>query len=252
MSSDKICLDVQKREALGKSVAVLRKEEFVPAVVYGKDFTPMNIQAPYLDIARTVREAGTHTPVELSVDGKKQTALIKSVDMDYVKNRINHISFQAISADQIVTTEVPIIVVGFDESEAGKAGLEVMQSIDKLEIKAKPADLPEKLEISAADVKVNGDKLIISDIKLPNGVVLANPDESELTVASIIDPAIEAAKAEAAEAAAAAAQAEAEAAAAEQYYYDYSYNNSGGGYSGGGAATGSQSADNCLGDVVFN
>jgi large subunit ribosomal protein L25 len=210
MSNDKISLDVIKREATGKAVAKLRQTEIVPAVVYGKDFLPINVQAPYLDIQRTVRTAGTHSPVELAIDGEKQTVIIKSVGIDHVKNRINHVSFQAISADQIVTTEVPIEVVAFDESEAGKAGLEVMQSIETIEIKAKPADLPDKLEVSAAGVKEYGDRLTVADVTLPSGVALADPDEAELTIATIIDPAVEAAKAEEAEKAAA----EAEAAAA--------------------------------------
>jgi len=199
MSSDKVSLDVQKRENVGRSVARLREEEIVPAVIYGKDFTPMNVQAPYLEVSRTVREAGTHSPVELIIDNKKQSALIKSVDMDHVKNRISHVSFQAISSDQIVSTEAPVEIVDFDESEAAKAGLEIMQSIDKIEIKSKPADLPEKLVVSALNAKEAADKFIISDIKLPNGVTLAYPDEFELAIASVIDPEIEAAKAEAAE-----------------------------------------------------
>jgi large subunit ribosomal protein L25 len=207
MSSDKISLEVQKRVATGKAVKQLRQAEIVPAVIYGKDFLPANVQAPYLDIQQTVRLAGTHSPVELNLDGKKQSVIIKSVDIDHVKNRINHVSFQAISADQIVTTEVPIEITGFDESAAGKAGLEVMQSIDAIEIKAKPADLTDRLEISAASVTAAGDRLTISDIALPSGVSLANPDEAELTVASIIDPSVEAAKAEAAEKAAAEAEA---------------------------------------------
>jgi large subunit ribosomal protein L25 len=135
--------------------------------------------------------------------------------MDYVKNRISHVSFQAISADQIVTTEVPIEAVAFDESEAGKAGLEVMQSIESIEIKAKPADLPEKLEVDAAGTKEPGDRLTVADIALPSGVSLADADEAELTIASIIDPAAEAAKAEAAAKAAAEAEAAAKPATEE-------------------------------------
>lgn len=208
MSSDKIVLNVKKREITGKKVAALRAEEQVPAVVYGKDFEPVNIQANYLDLVRAVRAAGTHTPVELDIDGKKQAAIIKSYDMDHVKNQINHISFQAISADEIITTEVPVVVVSFGESEAGKAGFEVMQAIEEISVKAKPVDLPDKLEVDAAGVKEHGDKLLISDIKLPEGVALTFPDESELAIASIIDPAIEAAKQEAAEKAAAEAEAE--------------------------------------------
>lgn len=215
MSNDKIVLSVKKREVTGKKVATLRVEEQVPAVVYGKDFEPMNIQANYLDLARAVKAAGTHTPVELDIEGKKQAAIIKSYDMDHVKNQINHISFQAISADEIITTEVPVMIVAFDESEAGKAGFEVMQAIEEISVKAKPADLPDKLEVSAAEAKEHGDKLLISDIKLPENVTLTFPDESELAIASIVDPAIEAAKQEAAEKAAEEAEAEQAEVAAE-------------------------------------
>ncbi|GHU07209.1 50S ribosomal protein L25 [Alphaproteobacteria bacterium] len=213
MSSDKIQLDVAKREVTGKAVAKLREGGDLPAVIYGKDYAPINVQAPQLAVERAVREAGTHTPVVLKLDGKEQTAIIKTIDIDPVHNRLQHVAFQAVSADQIVTTEVPIIVVALDESEAGKAGLEVMQSIEHIEIKAKPADLPEKLEVSAAGTKEHGDKLTVADIVLPSGVELADEADRELTIATIVDPAIEAAKAEAAEKAA--AEAEAAAAPAE-------------------------------------
>lgn len=214
MSSDKIVLNVKKRELTGKKVAQLRAEDQVPAVVYGKDFEPVNIQANYLDLVRTIKQAGTHSLVELDIDGTKQTVIIKDFDIDPVKNRINHISFQAVSADQVVTTEVPIVVVAFNESEAGKAGFEIMQAIDEIQIKAKPADLPKQLEVSAISSKEHGDKLVISDIKLPEGVLLADENDSELTIASVVDPAIEAARQEAIEKAEAEKQAAAEAAAA--------------------------------------
>ena len=210
MSSDKIVLEVQERDVTGKKVAALRREELVPAVIYGADYEPTNIQVPYLAIERVARKAGTHIPIEIDLDGKKQTAIIKSIDMDPVKNQISHVSFQAISADQVVTAEVPIEVIELEESEAGKAGFTVMQAMEEVEIKAKPADLPEKVTVSARDMKEHGDKLTISDIVLPSGVELADEGDKELAVATIIDPAIEAAKQEAAEKAAA----EAEAAAA--------------------------------------
>jgi large subunit ribosomal protein L25 len=217
MANDKIGLEVKQRQATGKQVAGLRAAEMVPAVIYGKDFAPINVQAPYLAIQRVVKVAGTHSPVELDIEGQKQTAIIKSIDMDYVNNRIAHISFQAVKADQIVTTEVPVVIVDEDESEAQKAGLMVMQSVEELEIKAKPADLPERLEISAKDLKEHGDKLTVADIKLPAGVEFTE-DEPELTIATVQDPAVLAAANEAADKAAEEEQkqaAEAEAPVAE-------------------------------------
>ena len=210
MSNDRISLAVEKREISGKKVAQVRDAGLIPAVIYGADFEPVNIQAPYLDFQKVVRTAGTHSPVDIKIgDSKVQTAIIKTIDINPVTNRISHVAFQAVSADQVVTTYVPIIVIDEDESEAKKAGLNIMQFVDELEIKAKPADLPERLEISAKDLKVDGEKLTVADIKLPEGVAFADKDEDfqELTIATVQDPVALAAAAEAAEKAVAEAEA---------------------------------------------
>ncbi len=187
MKSDRITLNVDKREVSGKKVAQLRKQGIVPAVVYGADFAPESVQAGAVAMNRVVAEAGTHTPVELEIGGKKQTAIIKNVEIDHVRNQIQHVSFQAVSKNEIITTEVPIVIVGEDESEAQKAGLVILQAIEKLEVKAKPGDLPEALEVSAKDLKEHGDKLTVADLTIPSGVELLEEDE-ELTIASVYEP----------------------------------------------------------------
>jgi glutathione S-transferase len=72
------------------------------------------------------------------------------------------------------------------------------------------------LTVSAAGTAEAGDRLTVADITLPSGVSLADADEAELTIASIIDPVAEAAKAEAAEKAAAEAEKAAQPAAEEE------------------------------------
>jgi large subunit ribosomal protein L25 len=190
MSTDRISLVVSKREVSGKKVAKLREQGIIPAVIYGADFTPVNVEAPIVALQKTVAAAGMHTPVELVLDGKKQTAIIKTIDVDHVRNRLQHISFQAVSKDEIVTTRVPIVIDDEDESEAKKAGLIILQSVEDLEIKAKPDDLPEALHVSAASLHEHGDKLTVADVAIPDGVELVDPDDdiSELTIASVYEP----------------------------------------------------------------
>ena len=209
-NNDKVGLKVTKREATGKKVKALADESIVPGVVYGKDFTPVNVQADYNTLVKVVRTAGSHTPVELDIDGKVQTVIIKAWTMDYAKNRLNHVDFQAVSKDQIVTTFIPVAIVDEESSEAQKAGLMIMQTIEELEVKAKPADLPDKLEISARTLVAHGDKLTVADVTLPRGVELVDDDEN-LTLAVVEDPAVLAAANEAADKAADEAQAQAQA-----------------------------------------
>ncbi len=187
---DKINLSLDVREAQGKKVASLRKEGLVPGVIYGQGLDPILVQSPYNVLEKAVREAGKHTPVHVTVDGKKKITLIKDIDRDPVKSRIRHVSFHAVKAGDVVTAEVPIQLVGIGESEAEKAGLVVLQAIERIEIKAKPASLPESLEVSIVRLATTDDKLTLADITLPEGVEFADAElDTELVVANVYEPA---------------------------------------------------------------
>ncbi len=187
---DKINLKLDIRELQGKKVIRLRQQGQVPGVVYGQGFDPILVASEYNVIEKVVRDAGKHTPVHLTIDSKKKIALIKDIDRDPVKARIRHVSFHAVKANEVVHAEVPIHLIGLGESEAEKAGLIVLQAIETVEIKAKPADLPEALELSVETLKTDEDKLLLSDIVLPEGVEYADVDQDlELVVANVYEPA---------------------------------------------------------------
>ena len=91
--------------------------------------------------------------------------------------------------------------------------------MEEIDVKAKPADLPESIEVDASGLKTAEDGIIVADLKLPKGVELADKElDPESAVANVYDPAQEAAEreaeAEADKAAEEARAAEAEAAAA--------------------------------------
>ncbi|OYX53976.1 hypothetical protein B7Y92_00960 [Candidatus Saccharibacteria bacterium 32-50-13] len=187
---DKINLTLGQRELQGKKVARLRKEGIVPGVIYGHNLDPMLVQAPYNILEKAVRDAGKHTPVHVTIDGKKKITLIKDIDREPVKMRIRHVSFHAVKASDVVTAEVPITLTGEGESAAEKAGLVVLQAIEHIEIKAKPADLPEALEVSITGLATTEDKLTLGDITLPNGVEFADAEvDRDLVVANVYEPA---------------------------------------------------------------
>ena len=187
---EKITLTLSPRTAQGKKAAKLRKQGFVPGVIYGQGFAPILVQSPYGDVEKVVREAGRHTPVVVTVDGKKKTTLIKDIDRDPVKATIRNVSFHAVKANESVVTEVSIVLTDVDESEAKRAGLIVLQTIESIEIKAKPADLPSELVLSAKALAREGDKLTIGDIVLPQGVEFADVEQDrDLVVANVYEPA---------------------------------------------------------------
>ena len=187
---DKINLTLAVRDQQGKKVSGLRRDGFVPGVVYGEGFDPILVKSEYGVIDKVVREAGKHTPVHITVDGKKKITLIKDIARDPVRSRILNVSFHAVKASDVVHAEVPIHLVGEGESPAERAGLIVLQAIETVEIKARPADLPDALEVSIAGLATDEDKITLADITLPAGVEYADVEQDlELVVANVYEPA---------------------------------------------------------------
>ena len=213
-------LTLEKREVTGKKLKNLRAEGMIPSVIYGAGKDPELMASEYVATEKVLLDAGYHSPIDLSVDGKKKLAIVKEVDVDPISRRIMNIEFQAISAKEAVVATTPIVVVNFEESEASKTYHFAMNLlIDEIDVKAKPADLPKELTIDASALVEVDDKLTLSAIKLPEGVEYADKEiDLEQVVVALYDPAAEAEKRaaeEAAEAAAAAEAAESEEGASE-------------------------------------
>lgn len=192
-------LALEKRELAGKKAKLLRAKGLIPSVVYGSK-EPVMAASEYVVTEKVLNGAGYHSPIDLDIAGKKQMAIVKHVAVDPVSRMIVNVEFQAISAKEVVEATTPVVVVNFEESEASKIyHFAMTQSIEELEVKAKPADLPKELEIDASGLKELDDKLTVADIELPSGVEFADKELSdEQVVASLYDPAAEAEKREAA------------------------------------------------------
>ena len=195
-------LTLEKREATGKKVKSLRVAGMIPSVLYGGK-GPVLLASEYVPTEKVLAAAGHHSPIDLTVDGKKKLAIVKNVDIDPVSRQIVNIEFQAISAREVVTATTPLVVVNFEESEASKTyHFALNQAINEIEVKAKPADLPKELTIDAAGLTEIEDKLTLAEVKLPEGVEFADKEiDLESVVVSLYDPAAEAEKREAEEAA---------------------------------------------------
>jgi large subunit ribosomal protein L25 len=184
-----ISLKLNERTAEGKKLAKLRESGFIPSIIYGGQAEPILTQSPIVETIKVVQAAGKHSPVNLTIGSKKRLAIIKNIDIDSAHHKLLHVAFHAIKQDDIITTEVPIILVGQGESAAERAGLVVLQAIDSIEIKAKPSDLPQSLELSIIDLATPDDKITVGDIVLPSGVEFDDIDQdTELVIANVYEP----------------------------------------------------------------
>lgn len=184
-----ISLKLNERTMTGKKVATLRREGMVPSVVYGGKAEPIATQSPLVETTKVAQTAGKHSPVHLVIDGKKKLAIIKSIDIHPIKRSLRHVAFHTIKQNESIVTEVPIVLTGMGESLAERAGLVILQALEHTEIKARPANLPESLEVPVDGLETTDDKLTLNDITLPEGVEFADAEQDlSLVVANVYEP----------------------------------------------------------------
>jgi large subunit ribosomal protein L25 len=184
-----ISLKLNERTMTGKKAATLRREGMVPSVVYGGKAEPIATQSPLVETTKVAQTAGKHSPVHLVIDGKKKLAIIKSIDIHPIKRSLRHVAFHTIKQNESIVTEVPIVLAGMGESPAERAGLVILQALEHTEIKARPANLPESLEVPVDGLETTDDKLTLNDITLPEGVEFADAEQDlSLVVANVYEP----------------------------------------------------------------
>jgi len=184
-----ITIELQKRDVTGKAVKQLRRDGLVPAVIHDHGKDSVLVEGPYLDLMRVYREAGKHHTVMVKAGSKQYMALIKTADFDPKHNKLRHLVFNAIRADQPVEAEIPVrmrLDEGNEQTPAERAGLIVLHQLESVEVEALPKDLPDQLEFDGEKLVDEGDQATVADLLVPAGVTVN--DEPTQVLATVLEP----------------------------------------------------------------
>lgn len=184
-------IQASARAQVGKGAArAVRRQGLTPAVIYGGGEAP---QAIALDANKTrlMIYAGHFltTLFEIDVDGKKTRAIPRDYQLDPVKDFPIHVDFLRVAAGQTIKVEVPVHVVGQEQSPGLKNGGTLQIVEHSVEIEVAPESIPEFIEVSVAGLEV-GDTLHSNAVKLPAGVTMTARED--LTLVTIVPPTVEA------------------------------------------------------------
>jgi large subunit ribosomal protein L25 len=149
----------------------LRHAGLVPAIVYGGKSAPASIQLEHEKTWLLSQNEWFYSSIiDLDVDGKIESVLLRDLQRHPYKQRIMHIDFQRVDANQALRTSVPLHFVNGDKSPAGKtAGVVIMHELTQIEVSCLPKDLPGNIEVDLTELKP-GDTVHLSQVKLPAGV----------------------------------------------------------------------------------
>ena len=167
----------------GINLDTLREEGKVPAVFYGSGKVTTSISVSAIQFKKIWREAGESSTVKVSIGDNNIDVLIHEVQVHPVTGEPIHVDFLVIDMKKKIKVDVPLEFVGV--STAVKNGLgNLVKVLHEVEVEALPNNLPHKLEVDLAKLETVENQILISDIKLPVGVIITdNPSD---VVASMV------------------------------------------------------------------
>lgn len=183
---EQVKLEAEIREEKGNGpVGRLRQSGFIPGVVY-KDGEAISIKVSKRGLEKALHTSkGENVIVTLTIakdaKSKSRTAIIKEVQHDPMRDDVLHVDFQEISLTETLRVNVTVAPKG--EAIGVKQDGGVLQHIMwEVEIECLPTQIPEKLEVEVASLKI-GDSVSVKDLIVPKGIkVITDPDLRVMSV----------------------------------------------------------------------
>jgi len=176
---EQIELTVQKRSVLGKQVRQLRREGWVPAVIYGHGVESLPIQAHQHDLRGIVAQASLSRLVALHMDDEEapRVALIRGVQRDVLTDHILHVDFLQIQMTERLRTTISLHLIG-ESAAVEQLGGMLLQGITEVEIECLPGNLIDAIEVDLSPLSELEQELTIADLIVPADIeVLDDPQE---------------------------------------------------------------------------
>jgi large subunit ribosomal protein L25 len=191
MAGERIKLTVKEREARGSADARrLRKQGFIPGVLYGKGKSSYAIYVPERDLRRVLTGAGgLHAILDVVLDGQSTThaSILKDYQQDPIRGHISHIDLHEVRLDQPIEASVTVQLIG--EPAGVKEGGVLSQVQREINVEALPMEIPEHVDLDVSGMAI-GDTLRLADLAPIEGVTYLD-DPEETVLASVGLPARE-------------------------------------------------------------
>jgi large subunit ribosomal protein L25 len=190
MAQNRATLKVSPRDVFGtRATRRLRKQGFVPGVVYGQGGEARPFQIPARQL-RTVLGEGQNL-FDLELDGSKTVpVVIKEQQHHPVRGEITHLDCLEVRLDEEIQAEVPIELDGADNAPGVREGGVLEHVTREITVEALPTEIPERITVDVSEMEIN-DTINLAAVAIPTGVKLMAEDLEEITIATLSPPRVE-------------------------------------------------------------
>lgn len=168
-------LTTRKRPAEKKcEVNRLRREGFIPAVIYRRGKAAENISVSTLEynpLLRGVEPGRLSTKIFTLSDenGVSRKAVLKEVQYNIINYNVIHLDFEELHEDTELKINIPIECTGVADCKGIKLGGALRQPIRTLKVKCFPKDIPEVFYLDVKSLELY-DKCRLSDLEIPASI----------------------------------------------------------------------------------
>ena len=189
MSSNVLIADTG-RQTGSPSSRRLRREDRIPAVVYGLGMTPISISVNRRDLRAALSgPSGVNTVLDLTVEGTVYPAIVKEMQHHPVRRTVSHIDFLQVNLDVEIVVNVPVHLNGEAKEVALHNGLVDLQ-LSELQVRTTPRTIPDSFEIDSSAMIVN-DVITVGQIAVPAGCSFAHEVDQPVVTVTILRTAVE-------------------------------------------------------------
>ena len=170
--SEQIQLEANPRERVGTAASRnLRRDNRVPAILYGGDREPTPISLSLFDLQRIMQRDTFYTSIlELKTDDKVERAVLKALDQHPTRNEPLHLDFLRVTDSTKVTMAIPLSFINEDQCVGVKAeGGVVTYQMTQVTVQSRADSIPERLEVDMLEVPI-GSPVLLSQVPLPANV----------------------------------------------------------------------------------
>jgi large subunit ribosomal protein L25 len=190
MASDRATLTVTARDVFGsRATRRLRREGFVPGVVYGQGGEARPFQVPARELRALLVEG--HTLLDLKLDGSKPVpVVIKEQQQHPVRGDVLHLDCLEVRLDEAIQSEVPIELEGSDQAPGVKEGGVLEHVTREVTVEALPTEIPEQITVDVSEMVI-GDTISLATVTPPAGSKFMVDEPEEITIATLSPPRLE-------------------------------------------------------------
>lgn len=171
-------MKVEKRT---EPLRVVRANNKVPGVLFGKSLESLSIQMEEKDFNEALREYGNTQTFNIKVGKVTHTVYIKEVQRDILNHhKFLNVKLLKVGKGDKITAHVPLDFLGKEKVE--RPGVQLHIATDSIEVEYEVGKGVSHIEYDISDMTI-GDSLRIRDIVLPKGLkVLDDEDKFVLSV----------------------------------------------------------------------